>query len=202
MDYTYTIHYEICDNVLENIRQGDDMHEVNIEPFLGEDRRVKLAIVRKLDKDGYIHRVNPQTDPFKISITVEGRQFWIDGGYRANFKELKEKQQLEKELLQTNISTNKFVQKNNRKQTVISVIVSIFIILSACFQGGTYYLEYRKEQSQKKEKQQTEVVIQNLLNRVKILESKGSQKNNVLDSIKRIDYLKPLKHPHFNKPSR
>lgn len=80
MQYTYTSHYNICDNVLENICAGQDMHEVDIEPLLGEDRRVKLAIVRKLDMDGFIRRVNPQTKPFIVSVSVEGYQFWIDGG--------------------------------------------------------------------------------------------------------------------------
>ena len=185
MDYTYTIHYQICDNVLENIRQDDDMHEVDIEPFLGEDRRVKLAIVRKLDKDGYIHRVNPQTNPFRISITVEGRQFWVDGGYKAHFKELREKLHLEKKLLSTNISTNEFVRKNNKRQIIISILVGVFVGVSALYQVKTYNLDVKKEQAQEKEKQQTEAIIRNLSDRMKTLESQSHRKKASLDSIRK-----------------
>jgi hypothetical protein len=53
-------------------------------------------------------------------------------------------------LVRKNISTDNFVQKN-KIQIFISTIVSAFIILSACFQVGTYYLEVRKEKSQQKE---------------------------------------------------
>lgn len=129
MTYTYTIHYNLCDNILNNIRQNDDMHEVDIEPFLKEDRRVKLAIVRKLHKDGYIHRVSPQNDPFIISITVEGRQFWIDGGYEKYFAELREKNTLERKLLTTNILTNKSVII----QGIIAFLVFCFVVISSVY---------------------------------------------------------------------
>jgi hypothetical protein len=170
MNYTYTIHYQLCDDVLNNIQKDDDMHEVNIEEFLSERRTVKLAIVRKLDEDGYIHRVHPQTDPFRISITVEGRQFWVDGGYKAKFNDLREKEHLENRLLKTNIKTN-----------VFSAVVGLSVIISAYCQYKTLDLETTKE----KEKLQIEIATKNLLDRVKILEFKAPHKEKIADSIKK-----------------
>lgn len=179
MKYTYTVHYKLCDDVLNNIRQNDDMHEVNIEPFLAEDRRVKLAIVRKLDKDGYIRRVNPQEAPFIISITVEGRQFWIDGGYKAKFEELEEKERLEKELLKTNVSLNKLSRSNIILQGAIALFVAIFVGMSTCYQAKTYKMESDKNSSISKD-----TSVQNLIRRVKILEHKMPLKTTPKDSIK------------------
>ncbi|MBS1530432.1 MAG: hypothetical protein JSU01_09005 [Bacteroidetes bacterium] len=184
MNYTYTVHYQLCDDILNNIRENDDMHEVNIENFLKEPRRVKLALVRKLDNDGYIHRVNAQSAPFFISITVEGRQFWIDGGYKKSFEELRLKSQLVHDLLKTNISTNRSVKKNTIYQIIISGLVGVFVIISGIYQVLSYKLEANNRQNKRIENTQIDSAIKNLSRRVKTLERQITQRSHLQDSSK------------------
>lgn len=172
MEYNYTIHYQICDNVLKNLQQGNDMHEVNIEPLLSEDRRAKLAIVRKLDKDGYVHRVHPTTHPFEISITVEGIQFLADGGYKQHFQELKQKSKLENRLLKINIRTN-----------IFSALVGLSVIVSAIYQFKSYSLETKKQELLREEKSQNSITTKELLKRIENLEKSTLKKNKAQDIV-------------------
>jgi hypothetical protein len=126
--------------------------------------------------------VNSQTDPFKISITVEGRQFWIDGGYKKSFEEIREKYSLEKSLLKINISTNEFLKTNNIIQLVISILVGIFVILSALYQIKTYTLEVKSKSIIKETKLvEKDTLLQGVLQRLRILEFNNKKH---LDSIK------------------
>jgi hypothetical protein len=174
MNYTYTTHYQICDNVLNNIREDEDMHAVNIEPFLGESRRAKLAIVRTLAADGYIHRVKAQTKPLIISITVKGWQFWSDGGYKAHFQELREKQVLEQRLLSTNIESNVSIRKHNRWQLGLTILTLVFIGVSSFYQYQTYQLDQIKLVNDEKQKKGQDLELIKLNEKIHALELKFS----------------------------
>ena len=178
MNYTYTSHYKVCDGVLKNIQKDEDMHAVNIEKFLGEARRAKLAIVRTLDTDGYIHRVNPQSDPFMISITVKGWQFWTDGGYEMHFQELREKYMLERELLKTNIQSHNAIKKYNGKQLWLTFITLVFIGASSFYQYQTYQLDQSKLEYDKSQKKDQDLQLIRINEKINALELRFAPKTS------------------------
>ena len=129
---SYTVHYKICDNILENIC-SDVLHEVDISKHLGEPDNEKIGMLMALEADGYI--IWKQKHNFIIQATIKGVQFWRDGGYKEKF-----------------ITEQDDVSRSNRLRT--STIITMWMAIGIAIISTLTSIQTCKLTSQQKSSQQ------------------------------------------------